>query len=116
MASGIGVDVCSVERIEKVWKRFGARFLRRVLTPAELGERQWRVAADAARLARRWAIKEAVAKALGTGIGGVVGFQEIEISHSGKGAPVVKVKGYKGTVMASVSDDAGMVVAFVVVS
>lgn len=112
---GIGVDVCNVARIEKVWKRFGARFLRRVLTPAEMGQRQWKVSADAARLARRWAIKEAVAKAFGTGIGGAVGFQQIEVTHTEKGAPVVKVWGHTQTVLASVSDDAGMVVAFVVV-
>jgi holo-[acyl-carrier protein] synthase len=112
---GIGVDVCSVERIEKVWKRFGARFLRRVLTPAEMGQRPWKVSVDAARLARRWAIKEAVAKAFGTGIGGTIGFQQIEVTHSDKGAPLVKVWGHKEHVLASVSDDAGTVVAFVVV-
>lgn len=112
---GVGVDVCSVARIEKVWKRYGARFLQRVLTPAEMGQRQWKVNVDAARLARRWAIKEAVSKAFGTGIGGVIGFQQIEVTHTDKGAPQVKVWGHQERVMASVSDDGGVVVAFVVV-
>ncbi len=112
---GIGVDTCSVARIEKVWKRFGARFLQRVLTPAEMGQRPWKVSVDAARLARRWAIKEAVSKAFGTGIGAAIGFQQIEVTYTDKGAPQVKVWGHKEAVLASVSDDAGMVVAFVVV-
>ena len=60
---------------------------------------------------------EAVAKALGTGIGEKLSFQDIVVSHDAAGAPVIAVKGLAGTrIDGSVSDDGGVAVAFVVVS
>ena len=69
-----GVDLIELERIEGVIRRYGLRFLVRVFTPGELEE----VGENTASLAVRFAAKEAVAKALGTGIGDV-GWQELEI-------------------------------------
>ena len=69
-----GVDLIELKRIERVVQHYGARFLKRVFTPRELAE----VGGNTASLAARFAAKEAVAKALGTGIGDV-GWQEIEI-------------------------------------
>ncbi len=63
-----------IERLEQAVRRHGARFLERVFTPGELAE----VGQNMASLAARFAAKEAVAKALGTGIG-AVRWQEIEI-------------------------------------
>lgn len=112
--SGIGVDVCSVERIKETWLAHGERFLERLLTSGELAE-GWDIEKvnDVQRLARRWALKEAVAKALGTGIGEEIGFQDILVGRL-KGAPVVTVPKKSGVFKASVSDDAGVAVAFVV--
>jgi holo-[acyl-carrier protein] synthase len=69
-----GVDLIELERIEGVIRRYGSRFLERVFTRQELAE----VGENTASLAARFAAKEAVAKALGTGIGDVA-WKEIEI-------------------------------------
>lgn len=69
-----GIDLIEIDRLERAIQRHGDRFLRRVFTPAELDE----VGGNPASLAARFAAKEAVAKALGTGIGTVT-WLEIEV-------------------------------------
>jgi holo-[acyl-carrier protein] synthase len=110
MIAGIGVDRCTVARMEAVHGAFGERLLARLLTPTEQAQKTW----DANALARRWACKEAVAKALGTGIGEAHSFQDIEITYSASGAPLCGVKGLVGTMQVSVSDEDGVAVAFAV--
>jgi holo-[acyl-carrier protein] synthase len=77
-----------ISRIGAVLERHGDRFLRRIYTPAELAYANQRPAA----LASRWAAKEAVAKALGTGIGSV-SFQEIEVICDARGKPELHLHG-----------------------
>jgi holo-[acyl-carrier protein] synthase len=77
-----GVDLIEIERLEQVIARHGARFLERVYTPAELEE----VGNNLASLAARFAAKEAVAKALGTGIGAIA-WREIEIRRGPQREP-----------------------------
>lgn len=111
MIAGIGTDVCRVGRIEAVLARFGDKFLARVLTGMERDSRRW----DARKLARRWAIKEAVAKALGTGIGAAVGWHDIEVVYGDKGQPLCRVKGYEDLkVWVTTSDDSDYAVAMAV--
>lgn len=106
----IGLDVCAVARVEAVLAEHGERFVQRVLGPEDEREGITPVV-----LARRWALKEAVAKALGTGIGQAVGFHDIVLGHDAAGAPTVRVRGYDGRrFLASVSDDGGVAVAMVV--
>jgi holo-[acyl-carrier protein] synthase len=83
-----GVDLIELERIEGVIRRYGLRFLKRVFTPGELEE----VGENTASLAVRFAAKEAVAKALGTGIGDV-GWQEIEILRGPARQPQLHLSG-----------------------
>jgi holo-[acyl-carrier protein] synthase len=83
-----GVDLIELERIEGVIRRYGRRFLKRVFTPGELEE----VGENTASLAVRFAAKEAVAKALGTGIGDV-GWQEIEILRGPARQPQLHLSG-----------------------
>ena len=83
-----GVDLIELERIEGVIRRYGLRFLVRVFTPGELEE----VGENTASLAVRFAAKEAVAKALGTGIGDV-GWQEIEILRGPARQPQLQLSG-----------------------
>lgn len=109
----VGTDICAISRIEALLKKDSERLLSRVLTPVERAERQnWTPAA----VARRWAAKEAIAKALGQGIGATVGFQAIVVTHNAKGAPQVQILGALAVakVNVSVSDDAGMAIAFAV--
>ena len=83
-----GVDLIEIDRVEEVVRRHGERYLDRVYTEAEL-EQSHR---NAQYLAGRFAAKEAVAKALGTGIG-EVGWQEIEVLGDEQNAPMLKLSG-----------------------
>lgn len=83
-----GVDLVDIKRMSQALERHGDRLLSRVYTPDELQE----VGSNLASLAARFAAKEAVAKALGTGIG-MVAWQEIEILRGEARQPVLNLKG-----------------------
>lgn len=84
--AGIGTDIVEIERIRRALDAHGDRFAERILASDE--RRPMRDAADpAALLARRFAAKEAAAKALGCGIGAEAGFHELVIKHDAAGAP-----------------------------
>lgn len=85
---GIGTDIVSVKRIQDVLAR-SPDFAKRVLTASEL-QRYADHPKPASFLAKRWAAKEATAKALGTGIG-KVSFQHIVIAHTEAGQPVLQL-------------------------
>ena len=88
---GIGVDLVSVERIKKALVNT-AGFAERILTPAEL-TRMRQKKDGSGFVAKRFAGKEAVVKALGTGVGAGIGWQQIEIINDATGAPVVTLTG-----------------------
>jgi holo-[acyl-carrier protein] synthase len=83
-----GIDLIEVDRLESVIQRYGERFLNRVYTSRELME----VGFNPTSLAARFAAKEAVSKALGTGIG-VVAWQEIEVLRGSEREPVLHLHG-----------------------
>ena len=82
------MDIIEVERVEAAWKRFGDRFIRRILRPSELAYclAQKR---PGPFVAARFACKEAVSKAFGTGIGAQLGWKDIEICREESGRPFV---------------------------
>lgn len=84
----VGVDVIEIERVQAVLRRHPDRFLARVYTPGELKHCRGRVS----ELAARFAGKEAVMKALGTGVRGI-GWREIEILPNRRGNPLVLLHG-----------------------
>ena len=86
--SAVGVDVIEIERVEAALGRFGERFLRRVYTAEEAAFCRGRVH----ELAARFAAKEAVMKALGTGARGVA-WREIEVLPNHRGKPLVYLYG-----------------------
>ena len=88
---GIGVDLVSVERIGQLRRRHGYRFLRRVFTDRELRDHGIENARDE-RLAARFAAKEAISKALGTGLRGI-GWREMEVLSDERGKPLVYLHG-----------------------
>lgn len=92
MILGIGVDLIEVERIGAAVTRFGNRFLRRIFTEAEIGYCQRR-AEPSLSLAGRFAAKEALAKALETGIGRGVRWREVEVTRSRGGPPQLCLHG-----------------------
>ena len=89
MIVGIGVDIIEIARVDKLNQEFGERFARRVLTDDELLEFERRKRSSSF-LAMRFAAKEAVAKACGTGIGGELGFHSMQIENDAHGKPVLR--------------------------
>lgn len=86
---GIGTDIVEINRIEQQYARLGDKLAKRVLTPSEF---EIYASSKVAHryLAKRFAAKEAAAKALGTGIGRGVSFQHIHISNNENGAPKIR--------------------------
>ena len=83
-----GVDIIEIKRVEKVAFSYGDRFLKRIYTDGEIEYCRGR----APQLASRFAAKEAVMKALGTGIRGV-GWRDVEIARKRGMAPHIKLHG-----------------------
>lgn len=89
---GIGIDVVEIDRIEESIEKFGDKFLDRIFTPSERAycESQKRPHVN---YAARFAVKEAVAKAFGTGIGKNLSFLDMQIEREASGAPRVVLSG-----------------------
>lgn len=92
MIIGTGSDLCDVRRIEKAIERFGERFLNRVFTPTERAKADRR-AQRAATYAKRFAAKEACAKALGTGFSRGVFMRDMGVVNLPSGAPTLRLTG-----------------------
>jgi holo-[acyl-carrier protein] synthase len=127
MIIGIGADCCDVERIAGAIERRGDRFLARLFTEAEQAAGAKRHE-PAAYFARRFAAKEACAKALGSGITGRVGWHDVEVVNGPKGQPILRLtggalrrahrlmpKGHELALHVSLADDPPMALAFVIV-
>lgn len=92
MILGTGIDLVEVDRIEDSIARFGDRFLRRILCPEELAYCLAHLR-PGPHVAARFAAKEAVGKAFGTGIGSPFGWQDIEVVRLASGAPAIRLHG-----------------------
>ncbi|HEU5339335.1 MAG TPA: holo-ACP synthase [Sulfuricaulis sp.] len=121
MIYGIGTDIVRVVRMQQDIDRFGERFAERILTAGELQEYRQN-ANKAGFLARRFAAKEAAAKALGTGFSQGVLIRDIEVMHDPQGKPMLSFSGRakqfmqeKGIVVSHISlaDEQDHAVAFV---
>ena len=89
---GIGVDLVECERIQHSLDRFGEKFLHRVFTEGEI-EYSMSMKFSARHLAARFAAKEAVSKAFGTGIGKAMGWRNIDIRKKESGEPFLVFSG-----------------------
>ena len=89
---GIGVDLVENARIEHSLERFGERFLHRVFTEGEIAYSQ-SMKYPARHLAARFAAKEALSKAFGTGIGKSMGWKDIDVRRKESGEPYVVLEG-----------------------
>ncbi|KEA65569.1 Holo-[acyl-carrier protein] synthase [Marinobacterium lacunae] len=99
MIAGLGTDIVEIARIEAALQRT-PRLAERILTADELVAYQ--SSNNPARfLAKRFAAKEAAVKALGTGIGRGVGWQQLSVSHADSGRPLIAVTGTAGEIAAS---------------
>jgi holo-[acyl-carrier protein] synthase len=92
MIIGLGSDLCDVRRIRAVLERHGDRFLDRIFTPAERAKAERR-ANRVETYAKRFAAKEACAKALGTGFRRGVFWRDMGVVNLPSGAPTMKLSG-----------------------
>ena len=92
MILGLGIDIIEVARIRASHERFGERFLRRILLPAEIAYCLSHKT-PAPHLAARFAAKEAISKAFGTGIGSSLGWHDVEVARKDTGQPFVVLHG-----------------------
>ncbi len=92
MILSIGTDLAEVLRIQDAHTRFGDRFLRRVFTAGEIAY-SMRKANKHERLAARFAAKEALMKAIGTGLTRGVSWQDIEVVNLPSGKPTLRLTG-----------------------
>ena len=123
MTIAIGTDIVEIKRIADVLERQGDKFIQRILTESEILEYQAR-GDSVPFLAKRFAAKEAIAKALGTGIGRGISFQHMIVSNDSEGAPKVelqanaaeRLKQLGGSqVLLSLSDEKNYALAYVVI-
>lgn len=128
MIIGIGNDVCDIRRIEKTLERFGERFLDKVFTDEERRKAYGR-AHPARTLAKRFAAKEALSKALGTGFRSGVHMKDIGIVNSPSGRPTLALAngaarrleslippGYSARIDVTLTDEYPIAEAVVIVS
>ena len=94
MILGIGSDLCDIRRIERAIARHGDRFLERVFTDVERAKAARRTEKlQAATFAKRFAAKEAAAKALGTGFSRGVFFSDLGVVNLPSGQPTLRLSG-----------------------
>lgn len=123
MIVGIGVDIVDVERVKDLLERYRERFVRRVFTEAEASYAGKSVR-EAERLAGRFAVKEAVLKAFGTGKSQGILWRDVETIRGAMGKPEVKLYNKANNYMkklegnrihVSITHDGGKAVAFVII-
>ena len=128
MILGIGSDLCDIRRIEKVLTRHGERFINRVFTDVERSRAE-RKAGRIETYAKRFAAKEACAKALGTGFRCGVFFRDLGVVNLPSGRPTMKLtggalaqlqaitpQGFESRIDVSLTDEYPLAQAFVVIS
>src|SRR5262244_4237665 len=128
MIIGIGSDLCDVRRIARVLERHGERFINRIFTATER-TRAERRANRVETYAKRFAAKEACAKALGTGLRAGVFWRDMGVVNLPSGRPTMKLtggalarlnaitpKGYEARIDVTVTDEGPMAQAVVVIS
>jgi holo-[acyl-carrier protein] synthase len=126
---GIGSDLCNIERIQNSLDRFGERFEKRVFTEIERAKAAKRPFTKAGTLAKRFAAKEAFAKAVGTGFRRGVFMRDIGVVNMASGEPTLHLaggakqrldamipEGHAARIHLTMTDDHPFALAFVVIS
>jgi holo-[acyl-carrier protein] synthase len=132
MIIGLGNDLCDIRRIEQTLERFGSRFIDRIFTPLEQAKAERRAGTlhgRAATFAKRFAAKEACAKALGTGFNHGVFWRDMGVVNLPSGQPTIALsggaaerlaallpKGMRARIDLTMTDDYPMAEAVVIIS
>src|ERR1700741_455228 len=128
MIIGLGSDLIDIRRVEQMLTRHGQRFIARCFTPVEIANSEPR-ANRPASYAKRFAAKEACAKALGTGLKRGVFWRDMGVANLPSGQPTMKLTGgaqrrlaeitppgYTPHIHVSLTDDYPLAVSFVIIS
>jgi holo-[acyl-carrier protein] synthase len=128
MIIGLGSDLCNIDRIANSLDRFGARFENRVFTEVEQAKAAKRPFTKAGTYAKRFAAKEAYAKAVGTGFKRGVFMRDIGVINAPSGAPTLALSGgakarldaitpngYEARIHLTLTDDHPWAQAFVII-
>lgn len=103
MIKGVGLDIIELERIQKLASR-SPKFYRRILTGAEIDYYEQAIPSRQVEfLAARFAVKEAFAKAMGTGIGKQCSFHDIEVVKTESGAPYLLFQNEQANALVSIT-------------
>ncbi|WP_281828229.1 MULTISPECIES: holo-ACP synthase [Lactobacillus] len=114
MIKGVGIDSVEVERVKKIVER-GDSFAKKVLTPNEFAQYQkMKGKRKVEYLGGRFSLKESFSKAMGTGLGKYVGFQDVETLWDELGHPVMTSTKYAGRIFPSITHDNHEILTFVV--
>ncbi len=127
MIVGIGSDLCNISRVEETLARYGDRFIQRCFTPLEQRKSEGR-AQRSASYAKRFAAKEACAKALGTGLSHGVFWRDMGVVNLPSGKPTMKLTGgaaerlaklipagHEAVIHLSITDEFPMAMAYVII-
>ncbi|MEX0628072.1 MAG: holo-ACP synthase [Cucumibacter sp.] len=127
MIIGLGSDICEISRLERVLARYGDRFTHRCFTEIERQKSDNRRARSAS-YAKRFAAKEACAKALGTGMSWGVYWRDMGVVNLPSGKPTMELKGgaakalgrllpkgHRAHIHVTITDDKGLAQAFVII-
>ncbi len=123
MIAGIGIDIVDIGRVQSLLSRYGDRFVERVFTEAEAAYARKSVK-PGERLAGRFAVKEAVLKAFGTGKSQGIRWRDVETVRGPMGRPKVMLHGKAATYLknldadtihVTITHDGGRAVAFVII-
>jgi holo-[acyl-carrier protein] synthase len=118
MILGIGCDIVKIERISGIYAKLGTKFLNKVFTAYEIEHAPQLEGLLIPYLAKRFAVKEAFAKALGTGIGKTISFKDIEVFKNNNSQPQVRLLkklDHIGKIHVSISDDTDYALAFITI-
>ncbi|WP_127142698.1 holo-ACP synthase [Pelagibacterium montanilacus] len=127
MILGLGNDICEIAHVERTLERFGERFIQRCFTEIERS-RSDRRRNRAASYAKRFAAKEACAKALGTGLSNGVFWRDMGVVNLASGKPTMALtggaaerlammvpEGHEARIHVTITDDNGLAQAFVII-
>jgi holo-[acyl-carrier protein] synthase len=101
---GLGMDIVNINRIKKIYSKYGNQFLNKILTESEKkSEKKLSRFKNVSTIAKRFAAKEAISKAIGYGFSNGIHFKDIEIYNDESGKPYANLNGKAKTIVKKIS-------------
>jgi len=101
---GLGTDIVNINRIKKIYSKYGNHFLNKILTESEKkSEKKLSRFKNVSTIAKRFAAKEAISKAIGYGFSNGIHFKDIEIYNDESGKPYANLNGKAKTIVNKIS-------------